>query len=292
MASDNPHFTRRRFLVRSAQATALAAFASSLTPLFAGPDSRRFKIGACDWSMGKRSDPAALDLAKQIGLDGVQIDMGTIGNDMHLRRPEVQKAYIEASKRTGMEIASMAEAEFWQAPLKTDPRAARWLSDSIDVCTALGMKVTMPACFELDMNDKAGIDHAVGIFKSVAKKAEKQGVTIALENWMSAEDHKRLNEQIGSPAVKVYYDVGNSTDKGRDILKEIRSLGSLICELHFKDAGHLLGHGRIDFKQVRKALDDIHYSGWIHLEAAAPHGVIADYATQCKFLRGIFPAGG
>lgn len=292
MSSSNTKRNRRHFLLRSAQATTLAAFSSALSPLFAAEESRRFKIGACDWSLGKRSDPAALDLAKQIGLDGVQIDMGTIGNDMHLRRPDIQNAYREASKRTGMEIASMAEGEFWQAPLKTDARAAKWLSDSIDVCTALGMKITMPACFELDMNDKPGIDHVVGIFREVAKKAEKQGITIGLENWMSAEDHKRLNDLIASPAVKVYYDVGNSTDKGRDILKEIRSLGSLICEFHFKDAGHLLGQGRIDFQKVRKALDDIHYSGWIHLEAAVPHGVIADYRTQCSYLRKIFPPRG
>jgi sugar phosphate isomerase/epimerase len=126
-----------------------------------------------------------------------------------------------------VEIASLAEAAFWQVPLKTDSRAAAWLADSIDVCTALGLTVTMPACFELEMNDKAGIDHVVAVLKKIAPKAEKQGVTIGLENWMSAEDHRRLLDQIGSPAVKVYYDVGNSTDKGRDVLKEIRMLGNL-----------------------------------------------------------------
>lgn len=279
---------RRTLLVRSMQAAAVAA-ASPLAPLFAGSQSRGFKIGACDWSIGKRSDPSALDLAKQMGLDGVQIDMGTEANDMHLRDPKVQKTYLEASKRTGMEIASLAEAAFWQVPLKTDPRAATWLADSIDVCTALGMKVTMPACFELDMNDEAGIDHVVEVLKKIAPKAEKQGVTIGLENWMSAEDHRRLLDRIGSPAVKVYYDVGNSTDKGRDVLKEIRALGKLICEFHFKDGPHLLGQGRIDFKKVREAIDAIEYRGWIQLEAAAPHGLLPDYTKQCEYVRGLFP---
>lgn len=283
-------YTRRQFLARSIQAAALTGCALSCAPLFAGQSSRRFKIGACDWSLGKRNDPTAFDLARQIGVDGLQIDMGTIENDMLLRRRDVQRQYLEASKRTGVEIASLAEAAFWQAPLKTDARAAKWLSDSIDVCTALGMKLTMPACFELDMNDASGIDHAVKVIQEAAKKAEKQGVTIGLENWMSADDHRRMIERIGSPAVKVYYDVGNSTDRGRDVLKEIRALGPLICEFHFKDANHLLGHGRIDFKAVRRAIDDIGYSGWIHLEAAAPHGVLVDYTTQCKFLRGLFPA--
>ena len=97
-------------------------------------------------------------------------------------------------------------------------------------------------------------------------------------------------DRVASPAVKVYYDVGNSTDKGRNILKEIRLLGKRICEFHFKDAGYMLGHGRIDFKAVRQALDDIQYSGWMNLEAATPHGVAADYAADLKYLRPIFPA--
>lgn len=281
---------RRTLLLRSAQAAAVAAVSSWAAPLLAAPRSRRFKIGACEWMLGKGGDPASLTVARQIGLDGVQVDMGTVANDMHLRRPEVQKAYLEASKRTGVEIASLAEAAFWDAPLCTDPRAAKWLDESIDVCKALGVTVTMPACFEVDLSNKAATDRFVSVLKKIAPKAEKRGITIGLENWLSADDHKRLLDRIGSPAVKVYYDVGNSTDKGRDVPKEIRSLGKLICEFHFKDGKHLLGQGRIDFKQVRKSLDDIHYSGWLHLESAAPHGVVADYTTQLKFLRGLFPA--
>ncbi len=281
---------RRTMMLRTGQAAAAVWAASPLAPLLAGACSRGFRIGACDWTLGKRSDPAALDVAKEIGLDGVQVDMGTIGNDMHLRRPEVQQAYREASQRTGVGLASLGEAEFWEAPIKSDPRAAQWLLDSIDVCTALGMKVTMPACFELEMGDAAGIDHAVAVFQEAAKKAEKHGVTVGLENWMSAEDHLRMLDRIGSPAVKVYYDVGNSTDRGRDVLKEIRQLGPQICEIHFKDAGHRLGQGRIDFREVRKALDEIEFDGWIHLEAATPNGVVADCIANREYLRGIFPA--
>jgi sugar phosphate isomerase/epimerase len=282
---------RRTLLVRSAQAATFVLAGTSWSPLLAAPQSRRFKIGACEWTLGRPCDPASLTVAKEIGLDGVQVDMGTVADNMHLRRPEVQKAYLDASKRTGVAIASLAEAAFWDAPLRSDPRAAKWLDESIDVCKALGLTVTMPACFELDMSDAAGIDHFVAVLKNTAPKAEKLGVTIGLENWLSAEDHKRLLDRIGSPAVKVYYDVGNSTDKGRDVLKEIRALGKLICEFHFKDGRHLLGQGRIDFKKVRKALDDIQYSGWLNIEAAMPHGVVADGKAQLKFLRGLFPAG-
>ncbi|MBN2476262.1 MAG: sugar phosphate isomerase/epimerase [Pirellulales bacterium] len=283
---------RRRMLCHSVQTAAFAAVASNLQPLFAGPNSRRFRIGACDWSLGKQCDVAAFDLAKQIGLDGVQISMGTVANDMHLRKPEVQKTYADAAKRTGLEIGSLAIGEMNSVPLKSDPRAAKWLDQSIDICHAMGLTVTMPAMFgrgDLDMSNTREIDHLVQVIQDVASKAEKKGIIIGLENYLSAEDNMKIIERVGSPAVQVYYDVGNSTDKGRDILKEIRTLGKLICEFHAKDGPHMLGQGRIDFRDVRKAIDAIDYSGWIVIEAARPRGVVPDYTTHCKYLREIFP---
>ena len=95
---------------------------------------------------------------------------------------------------------------------------------------------------------------------------------------------------MGSPAVRVYYDVGNSTDKGRDVAEEIRSLGSLICQFHAKDGRFMLGQGRIDFRAVREAMDQIDYRGWIQIEAAAPHDLLADYTADRKYLKGIFGA--
>jgi sugar phosphate isomerase/epimerase len=264
---------------------------SPLAPLFAAPHSRRFRIGACDWALGKRCDPAAFDVARQAGLDGVQIAMGDAAEKLQFCRPEVQKTYLNAAKRCGLPIASVAIDAMWQGPLQRDPRATQWLSDSIDVCNSLQLPVCMIVNFDLSLEKTAEVDRFVEVMKGIVPKAEKQGITIGMENWLSAEDNMRIIERVGSPALKVYYDVGNSTDKGRDIAKEIRTLGkrNLICEFHFKDGSHLLGQGRIDFKNVRRALDDIQYIGWIQLESAAPHGVIADYSAQCKFLRTLFP---
>ncbi len=284
--------TRRTMLATSAGAAAWAALGARIAPLLAAPEKRWFKIGACDWNLRKMCDPAAFDVARQAGLDGVQVSMGTVANDMHLRKPEVQKAYQEKCKQTGLEIASLAIGEMNRVPLKSDPRAAQWLDDSIDVCRALGLSIVMPACFgkgDLDMANTREIDHLVKVLKDVAPKAEKQSIVIGLENYLSAEDNMKIIDRVGSPAVKVYYDVGNSTDKGRDIYREMRTLGDLICELHAKDARHMLGQGRIDFKKVRAAIDDIGYNGWIVIEAAAPHGLIEDYTAHRKYLRACFP---
>ena len=292
MSTIDHRLTRRQMLLRSSQAVALGALAAEFRPLLAAAPSRWFKIGACDWSLGKMADTAAFDVAKEIGLDGVQVSLGTLADGMKLCKPETQKAYREACQKTGLEIGSIAIGEMNNIPLKSDARAAQWLLDGIDACKALGVKVLMPACFgkgDLDMAKTQEIDHLVTVLKEAAAKAERQGVLIGLENYLSAEDNMRIIDRVGSPALKVYYDVGNSTDKGRDVHKEIRLLGKLICEFHAKDANHRLGQGRIDFKAVRKAMDDIDYSGWIHLESSHPKGVVPDYTTDCKYLKSIFP---
>jgi L-ribulose-5-phosphate 3-epimerase len=277
-------------LLRSARAAAFVA-ASPLAPLLAAPASRWFKIGACDWALGKRCDPAALDVARQIGLDGVQIAMGDATDTLQFCRPEVQKVYQESAQRCGVVVASVAIDAMWHGPLQSDPRSARWLSDTIDACNARKLPVCMIVNFDLSLDKTAETDRFVAVMKQLIPRAEKQGVTIGMENWLSAEDSMRLIDRVGSPALKVYYDVGNSTDKGRDILKEIRTLGkrNLICEFHVKDGQHMLGRGRIDFRQVRKALDDIEYSDWLQIEAAAPHGLIADYVAYREYLKAIFP---
>ncbi len=294
MCSAKIKLSRRELLARSAVgAAAFTAAVCPFGPLLASPGSRWFKIGALDGCLGKQCDPAALDVAKQIGLDGVQVDFGRFGGEVYLLQPAVQKAYGEAVRRTGLEIASLSMSQMNSIGLKNDPRAARALSDSIDVCQAFKLPVVLAAFFykgDLDMKRTAEIDRVVQELKPIARKAEKAGVTIGLENYLSAEDNMRIIERVGSPAVKVYYDVGNSTDKGRDVAKEIRTLGKLICEFHAKDAGYMLGQGRIDFKAVRRAIDDTQYSGWIQIEAAAPHGLIPDYTADRKFLKSIFPA--
>ena len=75
---------------------------------------------------------------------------------------------------------------------------------------------------------------------------------------------------------------------GYDILAEIRQLGrERICEFHAKENGSLLGQGRIDFPAVRKALDDIDYSGWLQIEGAVPKGgqIVESYEHNVRFMR-------
>jgi sugar phosphate isomerase/epimerase len=283
---------RRRFLARAGASAASLAWAASAAPLWAAPSKRRFKIGSCDWSLGKMGDPAAFELAKQCGLDGVQVSLGTAADNMRLRQPETQKLYQEAEQKTGLSVSSLAIGELNNIPYKSDPRTVEWVRDSIDVCQALGVHVVLLAFFANDdlRGDQAGIDEVVRRLKAVAPKAEKARVSLGIESWLSADQHLEILERVGSPAVKVYYDVCNSNDMGYDIYREIRKLGKRICEFHAKENGALLGQGKVDFKRVRQAMDDIGYRGWIQIEGGVPPGgtIPESCAANCKYLRSIF----
>lgn len=298
MNPSNQTFNRRQMITRLLGGTTLMAATSRFAASAAAAESNaRYPIGACDWSIGKMADPTGLGLAKEIGLDGLQVSLGTETNDMHLRREEVQQQYLKASEETGVKIASLAIGELNRVPYKSDPRTIEWVNYSVDVCRAMDCRVVLLAFFgNGDLKgDKAGTDEVVRRLKDVAPKAEEKGVTLGIESWLSADEHLDIIERVGSSAVKVYYDVANSHKMGYDIYEEIRRLGKQgqICEFHMKENGALLGKGKIDFNQVKAAVGDIGYRGWLQIEGAVPAGgeIKASYIANRKFLQSLFGRG-
>ncbi len=251
-----------------------------------------FKIGACDWTLGKRSDPAALEMASRLGLDGIQVDIGGPQNGLPVLKREVQQTYLEMAKRHRVEVGSLAIGTLNDHPYKSDPRAESWVEASIDACKTLGVKVVLLAFFGKGdlQNDPEGVGAVVERLRKVAPKAEKAGVLLGFESWLDAEQHLDILRRVGSPALRVYYDVGNMHKQGYDIYKEIRRLGKNICEFHAKDYDDLYGKGSIDFGKVRAAMDDIGYRGWIHMEGTKmPLGLEESIKYDERYLRTIFP---
>lgn len=290
-------YTRREVLKSSALLAALGLW--DMRELLAGTGSNRFHIGACDWSIRQMGKPEAFAVAREIGLEGVQVSLGTASNNMQLTRKDVQETYKKAAKTSRLKFSGLAIGELNSIPYKSDPRTEQWVSDSIDVARELGCKVVLLAFFANGdlKNDLPGRREVIRRLQKVAPKAEKKGITLGIESWLSAREHKEIIDAVGSPNVKVYYDVANSHHMGYNIYDEIRWLGNdLICEFHAKENGNLLGKGKIDFGEVRKALDDIHYSGWIQIEGAIPpkQQMLESYIANNAYLRNLLdlkPAG-
>jgi L-ribulose-5-phosphate 3-epimerase len=249
------------------------------------------RLGVCDWTIGKSGDPAALELAGKLGLEGVQVSLNPKGDSLVLAQPEPRRAYLEAAERTGVAIASFAIGELNNVPLKNDPRAERWLEEGIEIAKAMGVKIILVPFFgkgEL-RNDGPGTDAVVQALRRLAPRADKAGVILALESYLSAADNLRILGRVGSPSVKVYYDVGNSQDAGYPILDEIRLLRDRIAEIHAKDTKGLYGKGSMDFVSVHRAMEDIGYKGWLVLEGTKmPLGTEESVRYDAEYLRTVF----
>ncbi|MBI2477915.1 MAG: sugar phosphate isomerase/epimerase, partial [Planctomycetia bacterium] len=260
---------------------------------FAAGGERRFKIGACDWSIGRGGQLSALELAKQIGLDGVQVSFGKPGGEYDLRSAEVRRQYEQAAAEHRVEIASLAMGVLNSVPYSSDKDAERWVEECVEVMPKLRQKNVLVAFFgDGDIKDKPELQaEVIRRLKKVAPQAEKAGVVLGLETWLSADEHLRILDAVGSSAVQVYYDTANMEKQGYDIYKEIRQLGrERICEFHCKENGFLLGDGRVDFRRVKDAIDDIGYSGWLVIESAVGKGqsVQDSYVHNQKYLRSVF----
>jgi len=283
--------TRRNFIGSGAVAIAGAGswrFTSGLATVAA--KGVKFKIGAPDWSLRQEAKVESIALAKKIGFDGVQISLGVANQGLPLSDPVTRRAFLDESRRVGIPITSVCLNILHRNYLKSDPLGQRWVAESIPIAKALGVKVILLPFFGRGaLLTTAEMDYVGDALREIAPAAERSGVILGLEDTISARDNVGIIERTKSAAVLVYYDVGNSTLAGFDIIQEIQWLGrDRICEVHLKDNPHFLGQGKIDFTAVVDVLAGIGYDKWAQLETDCPTGSVeGDMARNLKFIRDV-----
>ena len=130
-------------------------------------------------------------------------------------------------------------------------------------------------------------------------------VTIGVEEvWnkflLSPLEFARYVDELKSPWLKAYFDVGNVILYGYP-QDWIRTLGKRIVRLHLKDfkmdrgAGRFewknIGDGDIDWQEVRRALKETSFEGWATTEIdGGDRAYLADVVGRVdKFLAGFKP---
>jgi L-ribulose-5-phosphate 3-epimerase len=287
----NKQFTRREFLVTGSLAAAGLA-------LFTGCNNReserRFlegaKIGVIDINgrdgvqfggLGRPADLGAVEKAARIGFEGVEITFGGPDEDgiLRLARAERQQQYFEEFEKHGIGPAGTHLMVLHENHLKNpdDPLAVKWVEQAIPATSSLGTEVILlPFFFGGAIEERHEQTYVADILRELAPEAEANGVILGLENTLSAADNMFVLERVNSPAVKVYYDVGNSHFFGHDIYEEIPFLGEHICQFHIKDNPHYMGQGEIDFERVFRLINETNFQGWLNIETLPVSGNIED----------------
>ena len=281
---------RRQFLKESVAAALAAVLGRRLGAeptllLAAGPE---IKIGGCDWSLGKEGDPAAFGIAKAAGLDGVEVSCGKGKDKLPITEAERQAKTLAAAKESGLPVTSTCLEVLHRDGLKEHPDALKWVRAAMAPTRALGARVILLPFFGKQAIEKRAEQEAVaGRLKEVAAEAEKAGVILGLENTISAKDNAWILDQVKSPAVRVYYDVGNSHRGKHPIYEEVPFLGKdRVCMIHIKDRGYL-GQGEIDFPRFIESVLKSGFEGWMNLETAIVKSAPEDFAANAKYIRGV-----
>src|SRR5439155_8119905 len=162
-----------------------------------------------------------------------------------LRDPKTQAAFRQAALDNGIQICSLAIGSPGRSrlPLHTNPAAAILLVEAVEVARNLGTNnILLPILGDshIDMANPQEVDAFVAMMKEVARYAEKAGVVVALEDWISAEDNLRLLNAIGSDAIGVYYDARNIKSRVHDPYGEPTRLGKRIQQVHVKNGPKLM----------------------------------------------------
>jgi sugar phosphate isomerase/epimerase len=291
---------RRRDFLKSASAVTAATLPAVGLPAFSqgAEEQKKCKllgIGACDWTLKLAANTESLDLAKRIGLDGVQVDFGhevQANGKLPLHDEKLQEAFLAKSAETGVKVPSLALGVLNRVAYKNDENAKQWVLDSVPVAKRMKTPVVLLAFFgNGDLrNDEPGIEAVIARLKELAPRAEEAGVIYGIESWLKADVLERMLDAVKSPSIKVYYDVGNMHKESEDIHAAVRRLGrERICEFHAKDYDDLYGKGSIDFAKVRADMDAIGYTGWMHIEGVkTPNGVEQDIRYDLEYLRKTF----
>ena len=246
-------------------------------------------------------------IGREVGFEA--IEMRTI------TRTEEAAEIREAAQKTGLRVHSVMNEDHWRFPISSsDPetvnKSVAGMEASIRNASLWGSDTVLlvPAVVDANTSYQDAWTRSQRVIRErllpVARDAK---VVIAVEEvWnkflLSPLEFARYVDEFESPWVRAYFDVGNVVIYAYP-QDWIRTLGSRIVKIHLKDFNFdrsngrftwkNLGEGDIDWPEVRRALQDVGYSGYVTTELAAGDAAyLKDVSSRVdRFLAGQKPVG-
>lgn len=262
---------------------------------------QRYKIGLIDLMLLKRQKLGAITLAADLKADGVEVDMGGLGNrptfENQLLNDTVRNQFMQTAKERKVEIFSLAMTGYYAQSFCERTEYKKTIADCIQTMQLMNVKTAfLPLGVQCDLRKKPAVrDSVVARLKIAGKMAEAAGVVIAIETALSAREEVQLLKEIGSPAIKIYFNFSNPLKEGRDLISELKILGKEhIAMIHAtnKDSVWLENDPQINMTLVKKCLDEMGYRGWLVIErsrdARKPSDTKYNYGANTAYLKKIF----
>lgn len=236
--------------------------------------SARHQLSSCiEWQFAEAGDlDARLRAAKAAGFDLAEF---------HLWRDKPIDALSRALADTGMKLTGICvdPRRSIVDPAERDDMLAA-VRDTIAATASLGKPALIVASgFRIEgMSEDEHFANAVTALRAAADLAEEAGVMLLLEPLntrlfaamylVSTKLGLDLVEAVGSPNLRLLYDVWHSAVMGENIAEVLAGRIHLVAHVQVADMvdRHEPGTGTLDWARVMRALDDVGYTGPIGLE--------------------------
>ena len=276
----NTGVNRREFLLSSSSIAiggALLGAAAMERPAVAASGIRK---GTCIGVLPEEMTVLQkFEVAKRAGFDGVEPNT--------LNSADEVKQYKEAAEKTGVKITSIMNSDHWKYPLSdNDPEVVKKCIEGLKTSMhnahdlGAGAVLLVPGVVAADVRYADVYRRSQEQIRKLLPLAKELKVIIAIENvgnrfLLSPLEMARYVDEFKSPWVRSYFDIGNVVSTGYP-QDWIRTLGKRLCRVHIKRFEPGTDHPKfdpkdrrtqgIDWPDVRKALNEVGYSGWITAE--------------------------
>ena len=274
---------RRKFIT----ATSLAAGSALVSRVHAQEKAAASKQGdillslKCGMCRDGKTLEEKFSLLKKLGYDGVELNSPGGENKTEA---------LAASRKVGLPIHGVVDSIHWRSTLshpsaEVREKGLQGLLTAIKESHQVGGTAVLlvPGVARGGVTQKQAWDRSIVEIRKALPLAARLGIHILIENvWnnmfydakgsnnQSAERLAKYLDEINSPWVGSYFDIGNHQKFGKPA-DWIRTLGKRIVKLDVKDWGVKngfckIGEGDVDWADVRKALKEINYTGWATAE--------------------------
>jgi L-ribulose-5-phosphate 3-epimerase len=220
------------------------------------------------------SDADRFKLAKECGFEGIE---GSPMEDL-----DAARKLGTLAREAGVPIHSIVYGG-WGAPFSDpDPKVIEkglaGMETALRSAKALGAETVLlvPAIVTETVSYGDAYKRSQEHIRKLLPLAEQLGIIIAVENvWnkflLSPLEFARYVDEFESPWLRAYFDVGNVILFGYS-QDWIRTLGKRIVKIHLKDFKRKdyqwtnLLEGDVNWKQVRLALEEVSYDGFVTTE--------------------------
>jgi L-ribulose-5-phosphate 3-epimerase len=218
-------------------------------------------------------------------------DVGFVGIEMQTVSDAKEAEQIRnASEKSGLRIHSVMNSEHWRSPISSaDPavvnKSVAGMETSLRNAKLWGADAVLlvPAVVDAQTSYRDAWTRSQKVIRErILPLAQDLKVIVAVEEvWnkflLSPLEFAKYVDEFQTPWVKAYFDVGNIVFYAYP-QDWIRTLGNRIVRVHLKDfqldrpGGKFfwknIGEGDIDWVEVRKALGEIGYDGYVTTEIA------------------------